>query len=152
MASYKTARERFNATRRAVKRLNEVHLLIIYDCDDWQPEGVHVRATHTPDPTANRAIFNADERGEMLAALRTEERELTSIIGESLRIIAAVRDGFGEIYATLLESRYIDCATWKEIHDDHGIPKSTGNNLVGIAFDWIDSVGVSRLLKGEVEL
>lgn len=145
------AKTRFEATRKAVKRLDDVHALLMHGGDDWKPESV--RSAHeTSDPTAQRAIYNVDEQAEKLEALRAEERELTDLIGESLVIIAAVRDGFGEIYASLLEWRYIDRETWTTIHDDHGIPKSTGHYLLGIAFDWIDSVGVSRLLKGDIEL
>lgn len=145
------ARARFEATRKAVKRLDDVHLLLMHGGDDWKPEGV--RSAHeTSDPTANRAIYNVDEGDEILAALRREERELTDLIGESLVIISAVRKGFGTPYGNLLEWRYIDCETWTIIHDDHGIPKSTGHYLLGIAFDWIDSMGVSRLLRGDSEL
>lgn len=145
------AKERFEATRKAVKRLDEVHALIMYDGDDWKPPSVKAH-TETADPTANRAIYNVDERAELLEALRKEERELEQLIGESLMIIHAVRNGFGEIYALLLERRYIDCNTWTRIHDDCGIVSSSGKYLLNIAFDWIDSVGVSRLLNGEVEI
>lgn len=145
------AQQRFEATRRAVTRLDEVHALIMYDCDDWKPESVR-SGSQTSDPTAARAIYAVDELDEKLAALRAEERELTALIGESLAIIAAVREGFGTPYANLLEWRYIDGRTWSQLHDDYGIKRSTGHYLLGIAFDWIDSVGVSRLLRGEAEL
>ena len=145
------ARERFQRTRRSIARLNEVKLLIMYDCDDWKPS--EVRAKHqVSDPTGNKAAYNVDELGEKLDALRREEQELTELIGTSLAVIQAVRQGFGEIYATILEARYIDCMKWQEIRDEYGIPKSTGHYLLDIAFDWIDSVGVSRLMKGEVEV
>lgn len=144
------ARERFERTRKAVNRLAEVHALIMNDCDDWKPPSV--KAPGIGDPTAARAIKNVDVIAEKLTALRKEEEELTAFIGETLRIIEAVRTGFGEIYATLLEARYIDCFTWTRIHDEKGIPKSTGHYLLDIAYDWIDSVGVSRLLWGDSEL
>ena len=146
------AKERFEQTRHAVLRLDEVHALIMFECDDWKPEGAGRVSGTISDPTATTAIRNVDEIAGKLDALRAEELELTNLIGESLAIIHAVRTGFGEIYATLLEMRYIDRRTWDEIHDAHGIPKSTGYNLVNIAFDWIDSVGVSRLLKGDTEI
>lgn len=145
------AKSRFERTREAIPRLNDVKLLLMYDGDDWKPPAIKAH-TETADPTANRAIYNVDERAELLEALRKEERELEQLIGESLAIIAAVRDGFGEIYALLLERRYIDCNTWTRIHDDCGIVSSSGKYLLNIAFDWIDSVGVSRLLNGEVEI
>ena len=145
------ARARFEHTRESVKRLDEVKLLLMYDCDDWKPPTV--KAKHqVSDPTANKATYNVDELGEKLEALRKEESELLEFIGVSLVIIQGVRKGFGEIYANLLEWRYIDCLKWADIRHDYEIPKSTGHYLLDIAFDWIDSVGVSRLLKGDVEV
>ena len=144
------ARERFKQTRKAVYRLSEVQALIMYDCDDWKPEGA--RAPGVSDPTANKAIRNVDVLEDKLEALRKEEQELKAFIGESLKIIHAVSQGFGEIYAYLLEWRYIDCMKWETIKKEQGIAKSTGHYLLDIAFDWIDSIGVSRLLNGDNEL
>lgn len=145
------AHERFERTRRSVARLNEVKLLIMYGCDDWRPE--HIRAkTDKPDPTANEAAYRVDVLGEQLDELKREEHELESFIGITLAIIAQVRAGFGEIYANLLDWHYIDGRTWTNISADTGIKRSTCYYLVDIAFDWIDSVGVSRLLKGEMDV
>ena len=145
------AHERFERTRRSVARLNEVKLLIMYGCDDWRP--AHIRAkTDKPDPTANEAMHRVDVLGEQLDELKREESELESFIGVTLTIIAQVRAWFGEIYANLLEWHYIDGRTWTNISEDTGIKRSTCYYLVDIAFDWVDSVGVSRLLNGEVEL
>lgn len=146
-----SARDRFELTRDYVRRLHEIKLLIMYGCDDWKPPRVKARHEMS-DPTANRAVYNVDELGDKLEALHCEEHELENYIGDSLAVIHAVRIGFGEIYANLLEWRYIDCLTWRVIRDDYGIPKSTGHYLLDIAFDWVDSVGVSRLLKGDVEV
>ena len=145
------ARERFERTRHAVMRLQEVKYAIMYGCDDWKPEGVRVSGK-TSDPTAAQAIRNVDELADKLAALRREEHELETLIGESLAIIEAVRHGFGDVYANLLERRYIDGQKWTAIHDACGIPRSTCHYLLDVAFDWIDSVGISRLLRGEIEL
>jgi len=145
------ARERFEATRKAIPRLHDVQLAIMYECDDWKPPAVKAH-TQTADPTASRAIYRVDELSEKLDALRAEERELEQLIGETLAIIAAVRDGFGEIYANLLEWHYIDGVKWAQISEDSDIKRSTCYYLRDIAFDWIDSVGVSRLLRGEVEV
>lgn len=145
------ARERFERTRKAVKRLTEVQALIMYDCDDWKPPGVKARH-ETSDPTANRAIYNVDELAEKLAALRAEERELLQLIGESGTIIEAVRDGLGDKYADVLEARYIDGWNWMQIKDEYEIKRPYGHYLLDVAFDWIDSVGVSRLLRGQIEL
>lgn len=146
-----SARERFEQTRANVARLNEIKLLIMNGCDDWKPPNVHSK-TDTSDPTANQAIYNVDTLEGKLAALRAEETELENFIGESLRIITAVHVGFGEIYAHLLEWRYIDGYTWTRIHDDYGIKKSNGHYLLDVCFEWIDSVGISRLLSGNYEL
>lgn len=145
------ARERFEATRKAITRLHDVQLAIMYECDDWKPPAVKAH-TQTADPTASRAIYRVDELSEKLEALRAEERELEQLIGETLAIIAAVRDGFGEIYATLLEHRYIDVWSWERIKEEYEIKRTTGYDLINVAFDWIDSVGVSKLLRGQHEL
>ena len=145
-----TARERFEQTRKAIERLADVQALLMTDGDDWQPPTIGKAGNS--DPTASRAIRNVDELADKLQALRQEESELLDTIGESLAIIEGVRNGFGEIYANLLEWRYIDGWTWQRIRDDKGIRRTTGHNLLDIAFDWIDSVGVSRILRGVLEV
>lgn len=141
-----TARERFVQTRQYVIELNNIKALIMSDGDDWKPPGVKVHAVS--DPTASRAIRNVDEWGEQLAELRKREAELEHFIGVSLAIIEAVRSGLGSDYADLLDARYIDCLTWKQMD----VAKSTGKMKVAIAFDWIDSIGISRLLRDEYEI
>lgn len=145
-----SARDRFVATRKAVIELDNIHALIMTEGDDWKPPGVHVKGI--ADPTASRAIRNVDEWQDQLAELRRREEELTSYIGTTLAVIEGVRNGFGEIYATLLEHRYIDVWTWAQIYDEYGIKRQYGHYLINIAFDWIDSVGVSRILNEDLEL
>lgn len=153
------AKSRFEATRAAISRLNEVKALIMYGCDDWQPEGVRTSVA-TSDPTATAAIRAVDELADKLDALRAEESELEDLIGTSLAIIAAVRRGFGEKYADVLDSRYIDCEKWTEIaeryesmqHGKETVTTRTVQNWAQIAFEWIDSVGVSRLLRKDYDV
>lgn len=145
-----SARDRFVQTRQAVIELNNIKALIMSDGDDWKPPGVKVHAVS--DPTASRAIRNVDEWGEQLAELRKRESELEHFIGVSLAIIEAVRDGLGETYAQLLDARYIDDEPWAHIQERLNINKKRGSYLLGIAFDWIDSVGVSRLLRKDYEI
>lgn len=141
-----TARDRFVQTRQYVIELNNIKALIMSDGDDWKPPGVKVQAVS--DPTASRAIRNVDEWGEQLAELRKRESELEHFIGTTLAIIEAVRSGLGSDYADILDARYIDCLTWAQMD----MAKSTGKMKVAIAFDWIDSIGISKLLRGEVEV
>ena len=145
------AKERFKQTRQYVIRLDEVHALIMYECDDWKPPQVKTK-TDKSDPTANKAIYNVDELGEKLEALRKEEAELTDFIGVSLAIIQAVRDGFGEIYANLLEWHYVDGLKLSQISKERDINRTYCYELIDIAFDWIDSVGISRLLANDYEV
>ena len=145
-----TARDRFEQTRQAVIELDTIKALIMTGGDDWKPPSV--RAHGVSDPTANKAIHNVDTWEEQLVELRRRESELENFIGVTLAIIAGVREGFGEVYANLLEWRYIDGLTWKQVHEEYGILRAHGKYLVGIACDWVDSVGVSRLLKGDIEL
>lgn len=145
-----TARDRFEQTRQAVIELDTIKALIMTGGDDWKPPSV--RANGVSDPTANRAIHNVDTWEEQLAELRRRETELENFIGVTLAIIQGVREGFGEVYANLLEWRYIDGLTMTQINKDSGINRTYCYQLIDVAFDWIDSVGVSRLLKGDVEV
>ena len=146
-----TARDRFTATYRAVIELNNIKALIASDGDDWKPPGVH--APGVSDPTASRAIRNVDYWGVKLEELRKRETELEDFIGVTLAIIEAVRAGLGHDYADILDQRYIDGFAWRDVTlNGEVVPRSTGKRKVAIAFDWIDSVGISRLLKGEYEV
>ena len=146
-----SARGRFEEVARAVVRLHDVQLMIMCDCEDWRPPGVSSRKS-IPDPTASAAIRHVDELEGKLAALRAEEEELINLIGEALVVVRAVRDVLGGKYADLLEWRYIDCMAWSRIEEDHDVKKRTGLNRLDIAFDWIDSIGMTRILAGDLEI
>lgn len=135
----------------AVDRLHEVQLMIMNDCEDWRPPSVSSRHS-TPDPTANTAIRHVDDLEGMLKVLRAEESELIEEIGEALVIIRAVRDGLGDKYADVLEWRYIDCMTWGGISTAYDVKKQTGRDRMNVAFDWIDSIGITRILAGDLDL
>ena len=137
--------------RSAVARLHEVQLMIMNDCDDWRPPSVSSRNAQ-PDPTANVAIRNIDELEGKLKALRDEESELVEEIGKALVIIRAVRDGLGDKYADILEWRYIDCASWDYIKGEYNVPRRTARDRENIAFEWIDSIGITRILAGDLEI
>ena len=125
--------------------------MIMNDCDDWRPPSVSARKAIS-DPTANAAIRHVDELDGKLTALRAEEAELTDLIGEVLVIIQAVRDGLGDKFANLLEWRYIDCMSWSYIRREYDVAKRTRQRNICIAFDWIDSIGITRLLAGDYEI
>ena len=145
------AKERFEQVKRAVARLHEVQLMIMNDCDDWRPPSVSSRHAIS-DPTANKAIRHVDELEGKLSTLRAEETELIDFIGEALVIIHAVREGLGVKYADVLEWRYIDCMTWEYICDEYDVTRQTCHNWINIAFDWIDSIGITRILAGDLEI
>jgi len=146
-----SAKKRFEQVRKAVARLHSVQIMIQNDCDEWRPPSVFSKNAK-PDPTANAAIRNVDELGPKLAGLRAEEAELIDMIGEALVIIQAVRDGFGEQYGDLLEWRYIDCLSWGDIRFEYDVTRTTGQRKLDIAFDWIDSIGITRILAGYLEI
>ena len=151
MARTVLAKERFEQTRKAVKRLHDVQIAIMFNCEDWKPQTVKARSGIS-DPTAKAAIYAVDELASKLEELRREESELYDFIGMSLALIEAVRAGLGAKYADALEYVYIDCLTWPEMRLKHGIAKTTGYERVNVACDWIDAIGVSHALKGEFEL
>lgn len=144
-------RARFEDARRARRRLDEIRLLIMYGLDDWKPEGARGKSG-TEDPTAARAIRELDEVQPAIRDLMREREELEHSIGEALVLVESVRVGLGERYALVLDGLYIDGMTWRELRLTHGIPKSTGQQLRNVAFDWMESMGISRLLRGETEI
>ena len=145
------AKRRFEATREAVSKLHEVQLLLSECGDDWKPE--QVRRGGLADPTASRAAYNVDELGYRLEDLRRQETELIDLIGLSLVLIERVRQGLGAKYADVLDQRYIDCLHWKDVLiEGETIPRRTGQLWVNVACDWIDSVGVANLLRGNLEV
>ena len=145
------ARERFELTRKAVIELDAIHLRIMYQGEDWKPD--NVKAPGISDPTASAAIHNVDVWEEELTELRKREGELTAFIGLTLAIIRAVRDGLGNEYASIIEQRYIDCLPWRDVVvNGQTVKKSTGKLRVSIVCDWVDSIGLTRLLRGDVEV
>ena len=152
MAHTVLARERFNSTRAAVQRLNDVKLAIMLEGEEWHPDnGVKVRSGIS-DPTGKQAIYRADELPQIMASLKAEERDLETFIGTTLAIIEAVRVGLGDKYANVLDARYIDCWQWSQVESEYGITRQTGNYLINVACDWVDSIGIRELLRGETEL
>ena len=146
-----SARERFAQTRKAVIELCSIKALIMSGGEDWKPP--NVKAQGVSDPTAARAIRNVDELADKLEVLRKREAELEEFIGVTLGIIEAVRKGLGEDYASILDQRYIDCFAWRDVVvDGKRVSKTNGKLKVSVAFDWIDSIGVSRLLGGDYEV
>lgn len=144
-------RDRFAQTREAVIELNEIQALIWSDGDDWHPESG--RNPNTSDPTANRAVRNVDEWESRLIELRKREAWLIDFIGLSLGIIEGIRAGLGEEYAAIIEQRYIDCRSWRDVEvDGKRVALSTGKKKVAIAFDWVDSLGAANVLGGRYEL
>lgn len=146
-----SARDRFVQTRDRVIELARIQALIWSQGDDWKPDSVG-RATDS-DPTANRAIYNVDELADKLAGYRAREAALIEFIGMTLAIIEGVRHGLGDEYASLLDQRYIDCLAWRDVeYNGKAVKPRTGRAKVAIAFDWIDSLGVSAILRGDYEL
>ena len=119
--------------------------------DDWKPVQVHSKGVS--DPTANQAAYNVDILGDVLEDLRKRESELESFVGVTLMLINRVGEGLGNDYAMILDQRYIDGLEWKDVRlNGVKVPRSTGKRKVAIAFDWIDSLGLARLERGEFEL
>lgn len=146
-----TARDRFVLVRQQVIEMDSIRALLEESGDDWRPEGV--RGSEMSDPTANRAAYNVDVLGDRLEELRARLEELEESIGTALAIIEGVRAGLGDIYAELLDQRYIDGLPWKFVtYQGEVVKKSTGKAKVALAFDWIDSLGISKILGGDFEL
>lgn len=146
-----TARDRFVRTREAVIELDAIKARLSEHGDEWRPEGV--KSPDIPDPTANQAAYNVDVLGDTLEQLRALEQELERFIGVSLMLIERVREGLGNDYAEILDQRYIDGLRWSQvIVNGKKVKVSTGKAKVAVAFDWIDSLGVTKLLRKDYEL
>lgn len=144
-------RDRFVQTREAVIELDYIKAKLSEQGDDWHPE--RIKGTEVPDPTGNKAAYNVDELGPMLEELRKREGELERFIGTTLAIIEGVREGLGDLYAAILDQRYIDGLPWSQVmYEGKQVKASTGKAKVSLAFDWIDSLGVTRVLGGDYEL
>jgi hypothetical protein len=152
MAHVVLARERFEATRAAVQRLTDVQLAIMLEGDEWKPAQPHIHTSGTSDPTATQGVYRAETLPRIMGNLKSEEHELINYIGTTLALIESVRAGLGDKYANVLQWLYVDCMTWTQIHEHYGVIRSTGSTWRAIAFDWIDSIGIRELLRGEVEL
>lgn len=136
------ARATFERTRRDVQRLRDVSTMLMYDCDDWKPE--QPGRTGTSDPTMTMAM----KRDK----LESERDALVDRIGRSLVLIQRVRDGLGEKYASVLEWRYIDGDLWHDITHDHRVPRTTARDRRDVALDWVDSIGIDKLLREDYEI
>ena len=142
-----SARDRFVLTRQYIVELAIIQARIMNDGDEWQPPKVH--ASGNADPTASRAIHNVDEWGAELKELREREEWLLEFIGFTGEIIEGVRNGLGQKYADVLEQRYIDGYAWHDVVlDGETVNKRTGQRIMNVAFDWIDSVGMADVAGG----
>ncbi len=141
-----SARDRFVLTRRYVIELDAIKIRLMEPGDEWRPDPIKVPGPS--DPTAAQATYNVDVLGDLLDELRNREQDLENFIGVSLMVIERVRRGLGDEYANLLDWRYIDGLTWEDCH----VSKTTGKRKVGVAFDWIDSIGIDRLMREDYEL
>ena len=146
-----TARERFVRTRKYVIELDAIKAKLSEHGEDWRPEGV--KTQDIGDPTGNQAAYNIDVLGDVLEQLRNREEELETFIGQTLGLIHHVSIGLGYEYAEILDQRYIDGLEWADVRvDGHKVNRQTGNRKVSVAFDWIDSLGMTRILSGDYEL
>lgn len=143
--------ERFVQTRKAVIELAIVQAQLSEMGDDWKPETV--KGNGIADPTASRAVYEIDVLEDLLEQLKEREQELIDFIGTTLAVIEGVRNGLGNDYAEILDQRYIDGLKWEDLEiDGKPIPKTTAWRKQSIAFDWIDSVGLTGILKGDYEI
>lgn len=146
-----TSRNRFVLVRKQVVEMDMLRAQLEESGDDWHPQGV--KGSGISDPTANRAAYNVDVLGDKLDEMRARLEELEDSVGLALAIIEGVRVGLGDIYAELLDQRYIDGLPWKFVtYKGEVVKKSTGKAKVALAFDWIDSLGIAKILGGDYEI
>lgn len=92
------------------------------------------------DALERLAISRIESRRDMVARAHR--------IGEGRRLIARVRDGLGDQYADVLQSLYIGRRTVGGTACDLRVSKSTVCDRRDAALDWVDAVGLERVLIG----
>lgn len=132
-----SARDRFEQTRKAVIEFNQIQVQKWLEGDEWQPE--NATAQGITDPTATRAIYLAEVWNKKLVKLERREKVLLELIGGTLRDIEEVRVFLGGEHAAILDQRYIDGLSWRDVeYRGKRIARSTGKLKVAQAFEWLD--------------
>lgn len=92
------------------------------------------------DPTATEAQARIEGLAGQIAATRAKIDDAERIVGEGLRLIAAVRESIGGQYADILEYYYIDGApTWSAVAYEAGVHRNSVRLWRDIALAWIDA-------------
>jgi len=60
-------------------------------------------------------------------------------LGEALGHVQAIRDALGDSVADVVESRFIDGASWADAARAHGMTVNEANHAATRALDWLDA-------------
>lgn len=126
--------------RRALAALEEAR----ETCTSWSPGGggSHGLGTHS-DPTASEAQRRILSLDAQIDEAEARVDELERLIGDGLRVIAAVRMAVGDGAADAIEVYYVDRApTWSDVAHELGVTRETVRVWRDRALAWLDEVGV----------
>ena len=81
---------------------------------------------------------------ERLRAAMEHERQrradaYDAALGEALGHVQAIRDALGDSVADVVESRFIDGASWADAAKAAGMTASEANGAAARALDWLDA-------------
>lgn len=141
------ARMFFAQVRRAVRDMDEWRLIAEEGAEVLSTGGSGSAPSDVSDPTANRAIWLADNDDAIRADARRQLRRCEDMVGAGLVVIAYIRRGLGAKYADALECHYIDGLSLRVIAEDGGITKSAAQQRIAVACDWCDSQPLTGMVK-----
>lgn len=142
---YADSRAFFEAIRRAAPEIEYWHMVEREGAEALAAPSHDGGAHGIGDPTANRAVWLADNDGAVRARARREIARRTELVGAGLVAIAAVRDGLGAKYADALDAHYIDGDSYRDIAEAQGVSRKTVMLRVSVACDWCDSQPLAHL-------
>ena len=138
-----SARDVFEAARRASRRIEELHFEL-EEPISRASSGQGVRTSSVGDPTARAAERQIERVPEILREIDACEKA----ISEALALIDGVRQAFETPWWRVLELHYIDGMSWPEVSEEMCLSRATCVRWRDAAFDWIDFVGDAKARRG----
>ena len=144
-----TAREFFCAARDAVQRITT------YDQRLEAKRQLAVMKARREGPTSRGGVTDPSKRIDDLVDMQLDaERELVADQQIALRA-SRVLEGYALLDqrgSEVLRMRYLRLMPWAVVSEEMGLPYSILRDIESIAFDRIDSEGVSSITEGNLRI
>lgn len=96
------------------------------------------------DPTGRTAAALADCEAQLARVVR----ELEGTVGDGLAACARVGAMMGQLAASVMEGRYVDCLTWAQVAEREHISPRSAYRIRDRALELTEAVGVAHLVHG----